>query len=264
VKYFEFARRVPGGKRWRVLWWDVARLVTTTFLRLFYRFRAEGLEHVPASGPVLFVSNHQSYFDPAINSQIAKDRQFTAIARESLFKFKPFAWLIRSIGAISVAGEASDAATMRIALGELAAGRCILIYPEGTRSPDGTLQEFQRGVVLLLRRAKVSVVPVGIDGGADVWPRGRSRPFFRGRLAVCAGPAIAADRLADLGPDQTLELLEAEIDRLRLRARSMIRERSGSAWPKPGPGDAPRTPRVIDLQPRRSREKSREAQPNGS
>lgn len=245
MRLLQFARRVPGGHPLRILWWDVARTVTNLLLRILYRLRVEGVEHVPERGPVLFVSNHQSFCDPSINAWVAKDRQFTAIARESLFRFKPFGLLIRSIGAISVSGDGGDAATMKIALSELAAGRCILIYPEGTRSSDGAMQEFQRGVLLLQRRAKVDVVPVGIDGASDVWPRGVARPRLRGRMAACAGPVIPATTLAGLGADAAMELLEAEIDRLRLKARAGIRERSGGRWPLPGPGDAPRTPRVI-------------------
>jgi 1-acyl-sn-glycerol-3-phosphate acyltransferase len=252
VRRFQFARRVPGGARWRILWWDVVRTVVTIGLRLFYGFRVRGLEHVPTSGPIVFVSNHQSYLDPAINSEIAKDRQFTAIARETLFRFKPFAWLIRSIGALSVSGEGSDAATMKIALAELAAGRCILIYPEGHRSPDGAMLEFQRGVLLLQRRAKVDIVPIGIDGATDAWPRGAKRPLLRGRIAAFVGPVIPAAKLAELSSDEAIELLESEVDRLRMEARAFLRASSNGRWPLPGPGDSPRTPRVVAPRPKRS------------
>lgn len=259
MRRFQFAQRVPGGRPLRILWWDVCRTLTCAALRLLYRFRVRGLEHVPRRGPVLFISNHQSYLDPAIDSSIARDRQFTAIARESLFRFKPFGWLIRSIGAVPVAGDGNDAAAMRVALGELAAGRCILIYPEGTRSPDGRLQEFQRGILLLQRRAKVDVLPIGVDGGQDVWPRGRAAPLLRGRLAACAGPLITAARLAELGPDEALELLESEVDRLRLEARAMIRASSGGRWPLPGPGDEPRVPRAIPESDARRARRARAA-----
>ncbi|MBL9120536.1 MAG: 1-acyl-sn-glycerol-3-phosphate acyltransferase [Phycisphaerae bacterium] len=240
MRRFQFRRRVPGGKMIRILWWDFIRFLSSGLLRILYRLRVTGIEHVPSTGPILFVSNHQSYFDPAINAMIATDRQFTAIAREKLFRFKPFGLLIRSIGALSVAGEGGDAAALKIALAELNAGRCILIYPEGTRSSDGTMQPFQRGVLLLQRRAKVDVVPVGLDGASDIWPRDRAKPLWRGRLAACAGPVIPASRLASMSADDAMELLESEVDRLRLQARAMIRERSGGRWPLRGPGDEPR------------------------
>jgi 1-acyl-sn-glycerol-3-phosphate acyltransferase len=242
VKRFEFARRVPGRSVTRILWWDVSRWVFTTALRLVYGLRVRGLEHIPERGPVLFVSNHQSYFDPVINGAIVKDRQYTAIARESLFRFKPFAWLIRSYGALAVAGEASDTAAIKIALGELAAGRCILIYPEGTRSPDGALREFQRGVLLLQRRAKVDVVPIGIDGACDSWPRASKRPLWTGRIAAEAGPVIPAAQLAAMSADEAMELLSSECDRLRHSVRQSMRERTGGRWPLPGPGDQLRVP----------------------
>lgn len=246
MKRLQWSRRVPGRSALRILWWDFSRFVSASTLRLLYGLRVRGLEHVPTHGPVLFVSNHQSFFDPVINGAVVKDRQYTAIARESLFRFAPFAWLIRSYGALAVAGEASDTAAIKIALSELAAGRCILIYPEGKRSPEGGLCDFQRGVLLLQRRAKVDVLPIGIDGACDAWPRASKRPLLRGRIAAEAGPVIPAATLAKLSADEAMALLSAEVDRLRLRARASIRERSRGRWPLPGPGDRPyaTTPRV--------------------
>lgn len=236
----------------RILWWDISRWISGMTLRILYGMRVRGVEHIPASGPVLFVSNHQSFFDPIINGAVVKDRQYTAIARESLFRFKPFAWLIRSYGALSVAGEASDTAAIKIALGELAAGRCILIYPEGTRSPDAAMREFQRGVLLLQRRAKVDVVPIGIDGASDTWPRHSKRPVLRGRIAVEAGPVIPAATLAALSADEAMDFLTREVDRLRLAARRAIRERTRGRWPSVGPGDEPAAPRSAPPAPARS------------
>ncbi len=250
MKRFEFARRVPGRSPLRILWWDVSRWFFGAALRVVYGMRVAGVERIPERGPVLFVSNHQSFFDPVINGAIVKDRQYTAIARESLFRFKPFAWLIRSYGALSVAGDGGDAAAMKIALSELAAGRCILIYPEGTRSPDGALRAFQRGVLLLQRRAKVDVVPIGIDGACDAWPRSEKRPFFRGRIAAEAGPVITAARLAALSADEAMELLVSEVERLRRSARESVRARSRGRWPLPGPGDDAADVRALARAPK--------------
>lgn len=232
MKRFEYGRRMPGRSAPAIFWWDVVRYVTGLYLRVAYRFKVRGSEHVPAHGPVLFVSNHQSFLDPAITANAATDRPFRPFARESLFRFKPFGMLIRSFGALPVAGAGSDMAVMRVALSELAAGRCVHVYPEGTRSEDGRMKAFERGVLLLQRRAKVDVVPMGIDGACDAWPKGKSLPGLRGRIEVHIGPAISSARLAELGPEDALALLRGEVDRLRLAARASILERSGGRWPQ--------------------------------
>ena len=75
---------------------------------------------------------------------------------------------------------------MKAALAELAAGRTVLIFPEGTRTPDGALGEFQRGVMLLIKRSRAQVVPVALEGASDIWPIGTALPRLRGRLGVMA------------------------------------------------------------------------------
>lgn len=233
------ARRVPGRRPVETLWWDLGCWLTEVYLRLAHRFRVVGRERIPETGPLIFISNHQSYLDPMIVGCAVRRRQFTAIAQEGLFRFRPFGWLLRSYGTIAISRGAGDAGAMRAALAELAAGRCVLVYPEGTRSSDGAMQPFRRGVLLLQRKAGVPIVPLGLDGASEVWPRGRSRPRLGGRTRVEVGDPIAAERLAATDPVAALALLEREVDRLRLRARSALRAETGGRFPPPGPGDRP-------------------------
>jgi len=239
VRRLQFGQRVPGRPVLQVLWYDLGEMLSRLVLRVLYRFRIEGEELVPQSGPALYVSNHQSFLDPVINGCAVVDRQLTAIAREGLFRFPPLAWMMRSYGVISIKEDGHDATAIRAALAELAAGRCVLIYPEGSRSHDATVLPFQRGISLLIRRAKVPVVPMAIEGACDVWPRSRRLPGLRGRLAVKVGTPIAADDLLAGGPDAAIERLRHEIDDLRLQLRERIRRESGGRWPSAGPADHP-------------------------
>jgi 1-acyl-sn-glycerol-3-phosphate acyltransferase len=241
VRLREYARRAPGRPLLQAIWWDLASFLCEAFVHVLYRLQIRGRENIPRSGPVLFISNHQSFYDPIINGTSATDRPFAIIARATLFRFKPFSWLIRSFGALPVSGEAGDAGTMRILLEELAAGRTALVYPEGTRSADGALLPFQKGVLLLIRRARVPVIPIGIDGAIDVWPRGASRPHLWGHVATALGAPIDPAVFDELAPAAALALLEERVDALRLEARAMIRERTRGRWPRPGPGDVPLT-----------------------
>jgi len=221
----EYRRRCPGRPWLKVLWFDICECFCRVTLKLLYRFRIEGEPRVPLDGPCLFVSNHQSFLDPIVNGCAVVDRQLTAIARQSLFKFPPLAWLMRSFGAIELRDEAGDVGAFRAAIEELRAGRSVLIYPEGSRSQDGMVQEFREGVALLIRRAKVPVIPMGIEGAHDAWPRGRRFPRPFGRIEVEVGEPIPPEAL----PRDSAEML----DHLRRTIESLV-QRRGEAMRRSG------------------------------
>ena len=230
----DFRRRVPGRSRLQVVWFDVCEKFCRWSLRLLYRFHIDGEERVPRSGATLFVSNHQSFLDPIINGCPMVDRQLTAIARESLFRFPPLAWLMRAYGAIPIKDDSGDAGAMKAALQELAAGRCVLNYPEGSRSDDGSIGEFTRGAGLLMRRARVQVVPMALEGATDVWPPSRTIPSLRGRLGRKVGEAIPPAELLKDGAEAALERVRAEVVRLRDELRAEMLRRSRGRWPRAG------------------------------
>src|SRR5262245_10238681 len=75
LRFLEVSRRVPGRSRWRVLmWWTGARDVVWAFFKIAYRIRIIGAENVPEYGPIIYVSNHQSHYDPCIVGLVATDR----------------------------------------------------------------------------------------------------------------------------------------------------------------------------------------------
>lgn len=221
----DHTRRCPGRSRLQVLWFDVCESLCRLTLKLCYRFRITGESLVPASGPCIFVSNHQSLLDPVLNGCAVVDRQLTAMARESLFRWKPFAWLMRSYGAIALKEEGGDTAAFKAALAELREGRCILIYPEGSRTPDGRVHDFMPGVALLIRRAQVPVVPMGIEGAFDVWRRGEKWPKLFGRIEVEVGQPIPAEQLPR-EPGALLSLLREQVSEL-VRRRGEAMRRTG-------------------------------------
>lgn len=217
LRRFEFARRVPGRTSLAIVWFDLGRFVVACWLTILYRFRVIGRSRIPERGAVLIVCNHVSFLDPMVVGSGMKDRQFSPVARESLFRFKPFGWLLRSYGCIPIRREGGDAAAMRAALAELEAGRCVVVFPEGTRSTDGSMQPFRRGVLLLLKRAKASVLPMGVAGTYEIWPKGRSRPRLFGRVVLSVGEPVPSEELLAMPADETLATLErlvsAEVER---------------------------------------------------
>lgn len=219
----DLARRAPG-KTWRQgAWWDVAERTAEIILRTLWHVRVDGAHRVPRSGPVIIASNHQSYLDPVLTGMAARDRQVGYLAKQELFSFGPFGRLIASFGAIPLK-ERSDMAAIRTAITELQAGRCIVIYPEGGRCSAGEIEPFQRGIALIVRRTRVPVVPMALDGAFEVWPPSQGLPRPLGRLSVSVGEAIAADTLLS-DPDDGVGRLESEVRRLQAGIRERERGR---------------------------------------
>ena len=194
---------------------------------------------MPDSGALILVSNHQSFFDPILNSTAASKRPYTAIAGSHLTRFKPFGWLLKSYGTVFVSASAGDKGPLKAAISALKKEQVVLVYPEGTRTSDGFVGEFQKGLLLVLRRAPATIVPMGIDGVHDVWPRGRSLPRLWGRVAVVVGEPITPEQVGAMEPGELLDTLRGVVDTLRLEARTILREQSGGRWPPPGPNDDP-------------------------
>lgn len=233
------SRRAPDWPPLNTLfWWSGVRGLVRLFLKLAYRIRVEGAEHVPRGGPIIYVANHQSHFDPCIVGVLVGDRPLSGMARSTLFRNPLLAWIMRSIGVISLDQSKGDAGAFKAALQELAAGRCVLIFPEGSRTPDGAVHEFQPGAALLIKRSGAPVVPVALEGAFDIWPIGTPLPKLTGRLAVRAAPAMAAGDLLRDGPAAALRRLQAIVDGMRLDLRDILRRESGGKYPPAGPGDA--------------------------
>jgi 1-acyl-sn-glycerol-3-phosphate acyltransferase len=175
---------------------------------VLFRFRYTGRANVPASGPLLVVSNHQSHLDPVLIG-VACPRQVGALARSSLF-FGPFGWLIRSFGAVPVERGGGALAGLKAILTVLRAGEGIIVFPEGTRTYDGKLQPFQPGFCALARRSGATIVPTAIDGAFAALPRGAILPRLH-EISLAFGPPITPDQVARLSDDDLVRLTESRI-----------------------------------------------------
>jgi 1-acyl-sn-glycerol-3-phosphate acyltransferase len=236
---FQVGERLQGRPWYQVFWWDLISGIWLLWILLFYRFRLVGFEKIPESGPVIYLSNHQSFYDPVLNGCGVTRRQFTSIAGEHLRRFKPLGWLIKSFGGVFVSSSAGSKGPLRAALSALELGRCVLIYPEGSRTPDGLVGPFQRGILLLLRKSSATVVPMAIEGAYDVWPRSRAFPRLSGSIVVVCGEPRSTEEILRAGPEAAMENLHGELDALRLEGRALLRKQSNGRWPKPGPADGP-------------------------
>ena len=131
------------------------------FYDIVFRGEVAGLEHIPRTGPFLIAANHASHLDPPIiGSQVP--RQIAFFARKSLWKPGIGSWWMDSVGCIPVDRDGSDLAAIKRVLQTLKTGKALILFPEGTRSPDGTLQPPKGGVGLIAAKTRVPVLPVRI------------------------------------------------------------------------------------------------------
>ena len=233
-------RRAPG-RHWLGLFlsWNVCYSAVLWFLTICYRVKRLDRHKVPRTGAWIFACNHQSHLDPMIMGVLVQDRAPASMARKSLFDFKPFGKLLRFLGSVPVERGKGDKAAIRTLLEELQAGRCIMLFPEGTRTKDGAIGMFHAGVLTLVRRSGAGVVPVAVDGAYDIWPRERRLPRLRGRLRTRALDPMTAEELTSVPPAEAVEELKRRIETARLELRAELREQTRGWWPPPGLGDQP-------------------------
>ena len=162
-------------------------------MRLFFRLEVVNPALVPATGPVLLVSNHVSVLDPPLIGGAAP-RPLSFMAKEELFRIPLFGRLIRALNARPVRRDGSDMRALKAALALLAEGRAILVFPEGTRGEEGgPLREGKPGVGMLAVLSGAPVVPVFVSGSGAALPRGRVLPR-PGKVRVAFGPPLGFKR----------------------------------------------------------------------
>ncbi|MEZ5965287.1 MAG: lysophospholipid acyltransferase family protein [Planctomycetota bacterium] len=167
---------------WRWVCWLIAKP--------FFRLTSEGHEHIPASGPVVLVPNHSSFLDPPF-AGISCHRTVRFMARSTLAHNRVLGWWMRQVGVILIDRNAPARATFDESIRILSAGEVMAVFPEGTRTPDGRLQEFKKGILKLLDKTGAIAVPTGIIGSFEAWPRHRKLPRPH-RCHVRFGPPMSA------------------------------------------------------------------------
>jgi 1-acyl-sn-glycerol-3-phosphate acyltransferase len=187
------------------------------------RIIVRGLENLPRDQACVVIANHQSYLDiPAIWGYLPL--QFRILARRNLFYIPFLGWFLWRAGHIPVDREnaRSAVANVKRAVDKLNSGCSIVIFPEGTRSDDGALQEFKGGGFKIALKAGVPIVPVTIIGTARVLKK-NSLVFHPGRVEVIVDPPLQTTEYNN----RTLPDLIAET-RARIAAR--LAEKDGSQW----------------------------------
>ncbi|MEU9705339.1 lysophospholipid acyltransferase family protein [Streptomyces sp. NPDC047981] len=173
------------------------------WLRLVFRPRIEGLEHIPAEGAAIVAGNHLSFSDHFLMPVVLK-RRITFLAKQEYFtgpglKGRLTAAFFRSAGQIPVdrSGKEAGQAAIREGLGVLAKGELLGIYPEGTRSHDGRLYKGKVGVAVMAITAGVPVIPCAMVGTFEIQPPGKVVPRIK-RVTVRFGAPLDFSRYAGM------------------------------------------------------------------
>lgn len=156
-----------------------------TFL---FSYRAEGAGNIPEDGPVIIASNHASFLDPPLVG-IASRRALWYLARRTLLDWPLLGPILPSLNVIPVDRDGNDRTALKQIIKLLEAGEGVVLFPEGTRSPDGRLQRPQPGLGLLAAKTLAPVVPARIFGSFEAFPKNAKLPTPV-PIAVCFGPPL--------------------------------------------------------------------------
>ncbi len=162
-----------------------------TVFRMWFRGEVVGTENFPREGPFLIASNHASHLDPPfVGSQIPRQMRF--FARKSLWNNRLLAWWLDRVETIPVERDSGDIGAIKRVLQALKENRVVVLFPEGTRSPDGHLQKPKAGVGLMACKTGVPVVTCRVYGSFAAYGKGAIIPRFGTPVTLVFGRPIPA------------------------------------------------------------------------
>lgn len=209
----------------RSFFWKLLQFIVRPLAILLFSLKVYGRHHIPAEGGVLIVSNHQSLLDPIL-LPLRLDRPLNYIAKSELFKYRFGAWFLRSaLNAFPVRQGQGDVRAVKETIQRLQEGHLMNIYPEGSRTADGEIAPLQRGIALIVERARAVVVPAVIVGAFEAWPI--HRRFLRRRpVWIQFGPPLD---LTGLDRDEIMTTIDRTLRFMFAALRAEIASRGKTA-----------------------------------
>lgn len=190
-----------------ITWWmHGLAAVSRMALAGITRIKLEGaLDSIPKDGPVILAANHASNLDPVVLGAVVLPkvgRRFQWLGKKELFDWPVVGWIARNGGVHPVDRAAADVEAFRLAKRILDEGHVLFVFPEGTRSADGRLQEARDGTSVLALRTDAPILPVGIAGSHGVWPRGQKLPRPGGHVTIRVGTPFRLSEVLPPGIDR--------------------------------------------------------------
>ncbi|MCF7958308.1 MAG: 1-acyl-sn-glycerol-3-phosphate acyltransferase [Phycisphaerae bacterium] len=183
-----------------------------------FKSQAYNRHNVPLEGPVLLVSNHQSFLDPMLCGA-GINREAYYMARDTLFKNPVFGAMLRSVNSFPVQRDKADVKAIKDIINRLKSGKVVTMFPEGTRTTDGKIQPFKSGFDVIARRSKATTVPVVIDGAYEAWPRHQLFPAM-GTIRVMYGQPITPQECKTLSREEFVARINQQLCQMQNELRT--------------------------------------------
>src|SRR5262245_43311184 len=178
------------------IFYEFVRAHAMATYTLGFSFRFEGGRNIPRQGPALLIANHESFLDP-VAIGLTTHRHLHYLARKTLF-VGTFGSFLRRVNCVPVDQEGVAKEGLRTIIELLGQGKAVLVFPEGERTETGKILEFKPGIQLIIRKTRAPIVPVGIAGAYDAFPRSKALPSLsplfmpatKGAFAVSVGKLL--------------------------------------------------------------------------
>lgn len=217
------------------LWYRFCRFLYRVYFRIYHRGRVLHADRVPDAGAFILAGNHISFLDPPLFGQAIR-RGAHYMARDTLFHNPVVGRLLRSWNVEPIARGKGDVGAFKTIMRLLREGKAVMMFPEGTRGQEGTLQRARPGVGMIVARTNVPIVPMRITGSGRAMPRGASLPRPQ-RITVAFGEPF----LYPLPPDMKALTTDQQRDLYQAIGDEVIR-RIAALPPEDEPLQAPTTP----------------------
>jgi 1-acyl-sn-glycerol-3-phosphate acyltransferase len=169
-------------------WYQFGYNLSKCVARTFFSFRVVHPERIIEEGGAILAMNHQSYLDPPLAGICCK-REIYFLARKSLLKWPVLGPIFPKLNVIPVDQERADMSALKAVIRIVREGHCTVVFPEGSRTPDGTLQPAQPGLGLVIAKTLAPVVPMRIFGAREAFPRGSKFPRLH-RITIVVGEPL--------------------------------------------------------------------------
>lgn len=199
----------------------IARYTCQTFLAYYCRGRVFDLQNVPLDGAVMLACNHQSFLDPPMATCVLP-RECHYLARDTLFRNPLFGRLISAMNAFPVKRGEADIGAVKETLRRLKAGNVVTVFPEGTRTIDGTIGPINPNSISIARKANATIVPTLVDGAFEAYPRTAKLPHF-GRIYISYGKPITPEQIRECSNEEVAERVSAALQDMMRRSQPMRR-----------------------------------------
>jgi long-chain acyl-CoA synthetase len=230
----DLSRRRPVFEMALFVGFKIAGLLARALLR----FRVRGVEHLPASGPMLLCPNHQTRWDGLFLGAALPFhamRQLFVVAAAEYFETPFMRGAARMFNIVPIDPDANLVTAMQAGASGLRLGKALMLFPEGERTIDGDVKKFRKGAAILSAHLDAPIVPIAVDGLFDLWPRGRPSnwagllPWRARPVTLVFGPPIRV-RAGEYteGTAQLRAAVVAMLDDIREKSRSTLGERQST------------------------------------